>query len=256
VPKEVDVSDRWKISAYHSKKFVAAVVAKDQARKRAELLFDLANLRDDGCGRFRRRFGNLYRLPGDDSLLLKYRGELQRIWSARSSPPPEHSAKSGQIVTEGNLTIKLFDVGNHNEGLVLEDWVHQAVRSNEPSWVLTVFSDGLHGVRPNYDVFPLSLAIGATELAPKMALCANPECPARYFLKERKSQRFCDWPACLAYGQREHKRNWWNKHRREWKAKRESLRKRKSKDKANRNGRRKREAERKRRGKHAKTKKA
>jgi hypothetical protein len=193
--------------ALRLKKFVQAVVAKDQARKRAEMLLDLANLPDHYCQQFRRRVGNQYRLPGGDPLLLQYRDQLQRIWA-----------------------------GDRYADLVLLDWVHQAVRSNEPSWVLTVFGDGLHGVRPNYHVFPLSLAIGATELASKMALCANPGCPARYFLKGRKSQRFCDQPACAVYGQREHKKNWWNKHRLELEEKRE--------------------AERKRRVKHAKAKKA
>jgi hypothetical protein len=209
------------------KKFVQTVVAKDQARKRTELLLNLVNLPDHYCEQFRRRFGNLYRLPGDDPLLLECRNQLRRLWS-----------------------------GDRSAGFLLESWVRQANRSAEPSWVLTVFGDGQHGVRPNVHVFPLSLAFGATELASKMALCANPDCPARYFLKGRKSQRFCDRPACAVYGQREHKKTWWRKHSQEWKAKRERLRARKPKDTHNRNRKRKRKAERKIRGKHANAKKA
>src|ERR1700687_3352426 len=57
-----------------------------------------------------------------------------------------------------------------------------------------------------------------------MAVCGNPECPSPYFLKARKTQRFCDRPACSAYGQREHKRKWWSEHGEEWKQKREMVR--------------------------------
>src|SRR5262245_62070011 len=37
---------------------------------------------------------------------------------------------------------------------------------------------------------------------PKMTKCANPDCPSPYFLRHKKTQRFCDRPACIAYGQR------------------------------------------------------
>ena len=47
---------------------------------------------------------------------------------------------------------------------------------------------------------------------PKMTKCANPECPTPYFLRHKKRQRFCDRLACLAYGQRIHKLNWWREH--------------------------------------------
>src|SRR5262249_9374572 len=47
---------------------------------------------------------------------------------------------------------------------------------------------------------------------PKMTKCANPDCPSPYFLRHKKTQRFCDRPACLAYGQRIHKLNWWREH--------------------------------------------
>jgi hypothetical protein len=73
------------------------------------------------------------------------------------------------------------------------------------------YAGGAPRVLPNYFLLPLALALGITEAGAKTAVCANPECPAPYFLKRRRTQRFCDRPACLAYGQRQHKLDWWRK---------------------------------------------
>ena len=45
--------------------------------------------------------------------------------------------------------------------------------------------------------------------AEKTAVCANPECPAPYFLKSRKTQRICEAGACVAWAQRNYARKWW-----------------------------------------------
>jgi hypothetical protein len=39
-------------------------------------------------------------------------------------------------------------------------------------------------------------------------VCGNPDCPARFFVAQRKSQRYCD-ADCAAVFQHESKRNWW-----------------------------------------------
>jgi hypothetical protein len=74
-------------------------------------------------------------------------------------------------------------------------------------------SGAFYWVAPNYSILPLSLAIGVSELRPKMAVCANPECPQPYFFKGRITQRYCDRPACVIYAQREHKKKWWREKR-------------------------------------------
>ena len=51
--------------------------------------------------------------------------------------------------------------------------------------------DGTHSVSPNELIFPLTLAIAASELTAKMGISGNPVCPQKYFLKGRKTQRFC-----------------------------------------------------------------
>jgi hypothetical protein len=56
----------------------------------------------------------------------------------------------------------------------------------------------------------------------KLGICENPECPAPYFRKKRKTQKFCEAGPCVAYAQRQYSLDWWNrvgKKKREKKAK-------------------------------------
>jgi hypothetical protein len=175
------------------KKLALAASEHYWARKRADLLLDLANLHDDCSERFWRRWSRLLMRQADlDLPLLQNRDHLRKVWS-----------------------------GTYEDaGFVLAGWVRQATLRNRQSWVISSWFDGTYHVTPNYCILPLSLAVGLSELKAKMAVCANPECPQPFFLKGRKSQRFCDRPACSAYGQRQHKKKWWNEHGREWKKRR------------------------------------
>jgi hypothetical protein len=49
--------------------------------------------------------------------------------------------------------------------------------------------------------------------AGKTAKCANPECLAPYFLKRRKTQKFCDADACVGWAQRQYALRWWRENR-------------------------------------------
>jgi hypothetical protein len=56
----------------------------------------------------------------------------------------------------------------------------------------------------------------------KLGICENPECPAPFFRKKRKTQKFCEQGSCVAYAQRQYSLDWWNrvgKKRREKKTK-------------------------------------
>jgi len=150
------------------------------AALRRELLLDLANLPDDRCAPFRRRYRALLGLPDSDARLLRYRDQLRHLW------------------------VNIHDAS-------LARWVEDVHESRERVWLLG-YLRGAPYVNPNYFLFPLALSSGATELTAKMAVCANPKCPEPYFLKNRGTQRFCDRRACLAYGQRQHKLRWWQKH--------------------------------------------
>jgi hypothetical protein len=58
--------------------------------------------------------------------------------------------------------------------------------------------------------------------ARRLGFCANPECPATYFRKKRKTQKYCEQGPCVQYAQRQYSLDWWNrvgKRKREKKAK-------------------------------------
>jgi hypothetical protein len=58
--------------------------------------------------------------------------------------------------------------------------------------------------------------------AGRLGVCENPDCPARYFFRKRKTQKFCEQGPCVTYAQRPYSLGWWSrvgKKRRERKAK-------------------------------------
>jgi hypothetical protein len=56
--------------------------------------------------------------------------------------------------------------------------------------------------------------------AKKTAICKNPECQTRYFIKGRSNQKFCESPACVAYAKRLGTMKWWNAYGNKWRAQR------------------------------------
>jgi hypothetical protein len=167
--------------------------------KRRETVLALANLQDGSHEIFSKQFQGDYEAEDLKSFtvpagfrIYQYRDSLRKIWEG------DHQATANLV----------------------SDWVKQAnKRAPYRTEVHTNTREQTVFVLPNYSILPLSLALGVSNLWPKMAVCGNPKCPNRYFLKGRRTQRFCDRPACAAYGQREHKRIWWNKYGVEWKQK-------------------------------------
>lgn len=50
-------------------------------------------------------------------------------------------------------------------------------------------------------------------VAKRIGVCANPDCPAPYYLKNRRNQQFCQSGSgsCTAYAQRQYALKWWQK---------------------------------------------
>lgn len=178
------------------KKVHRAERERNRERIRREMVLDLANLTDGWCERFRKRFAILDPRM-NDSAVLQLREQLRRFWSG-----DDHYQDSRK---------EFFRCG------LLHFWLSQARLSPRDLWVVGTYRDGTHSVEPNDSLLPLSLAFAASELTSVMGICGNPHCPQKYFLKGRRTQRFCDRPACAAYGQRQHKLKWWDAHKNELK---------------------------------------
>lgn len=68
--------------------------------------------------------------------------------------------------------------------------------------------------------YPMTgVLIEAIRIAERLAVCTNPDCPARLFIKSRKNQAQCT-PECAAWAQRKWKREWWAAHGEDWRANR------------------------------------
>ncbi len=56
-------------------------------------------------------------------------------------------------------------------------------------------------------------------------VCANPDCPAPYFIAGRRTQQYCS-EKCSGVLQRAHKLRWWKEHGKEWRSSKRSRGKR------------------------------
>lgn len=173
-------------------KLQRAIIRRVRSKWGRNMLLDLANLDSGDWQRFRKRWA-VFLPPGfvgqdDDDRLRIWRDELRQVWSLG----PE-------------------------AGRILDRWVKRDPHDPGRWWVPLWLVDK-DFIEPNPGHLPFVLALTVRDLAGKLGHCPNPECPAPYFIKNRKNQKFCDRPACTAYGQREHKRKWWSQHGARWRA--------------------------------------
>jgi hypothetical protein len=176
------------------------------------LLRELANLRDDGIGRFRRKWNRFYeRLSGNE--LLQRRDELRLLWSAPFSTidlnEPGGLVKSMHLQLTGR-TEAIEEAWKHSprdplEKIVCDHWLHQAKHPWTVEW----------GKQKRFLAHPYSLpavlALACVRHSERFGICRNNRCPARYFFARRRDQRFCS-PECAWPAQKAAKLRWWNEH--------------------------------------------
>ncbi len=63
------------------------------------------------------------------------------------------------------------------------------------------------------DNFPGQIVLAILENWTDMAVCVNPDCPERYFLAKRSTQRYCERGECTKYGLRKKAKKWWSVNR-------------------------------------------
>jgi hypothetical protein len=61
--------------------------------------------------------------------------------------------------------------------------------------------------------FPGQVTVAILENWWDMTACGNPDCPARYFLAKRSSQRYCERGECTRYAVRKKAKKWWAENR-------------------------------------------
>jgi hypothetical protein len=156
-------------------------VEKRMFRLRKRLLLQLANLRDDGIERFRKRIIGT-RFPYEADVFWKnYRNALREVWRQPA------------------VTAQSF----------VDDLIHHSVIEFGNVGFIGPIADGRLTAAPQN--FQGQLAVAVLENWRLFAYCGNPECPAHYFLAKRRTQKYCERGSCTAYAQRRYALSWWDK---------------------------------------------
>jgi hypothetical protein len=68
-------------------------------------------------------------------------------------------------------------------------------------------------VEPRSLMGTVCLLVLRDHAAGKTAICANSDCHSPYFIRKRKTQKYCEAGPCTEKAQRDQKREWWTRHR-------------------------------------------
>ncbi|KKM97051.1 hypothetical protein LCGC14_1172020 [marine sediment metagenome] len=167
---------------------------------RRRLLLDLANLRpvfrtasggDPAYRKFRGYWGRLY--PTQTEELVGLRDGLRKVWN------PKTPTNEKQAVLDSWMAW----CPPGFQGIGYSTWL-AVWGKDEPS--------------PDRHNLRAALALGVLDQWRRFAVCGNGDCWHPYFLKQRKTQRYCS-EECAEPSQRKMKRESWKKHGKKWRKK-------------------------------------
>jgi len=131
---------------------------------------------------------------------------------------------SGQQVTHQNFDQHIADILAVQRAL-RRSWLYATGhQSMSPSWWagyggpdpfhVHIFQEGNHS-KIELETRDLTTFIHHLFLrdcaAGKLGVCGNPDCPAPYFLKRRRNQKYCERGSCTAYAQRQYSLKSWRR---------------------------------------------
>jgi hypothetical protein len=179
------------------------------------LLLDLANMRDEDFGNFRRRWDRLYSRYKNEEL-LKLRDQLRMLWSKKYAgvhPKCLSEAYENHLHLQISLRAEPLYHGwlscpdEPLEGFICGHWLSL----EKCSW-LVMWRPGEKRIKPNPHSLPTVLACACAFHADHLAMCRNVDCPAPYFIASRRDQKFCT-DVCALPAKKAAKLRWWHKHR-------------------------------------------
>jgi hypothetical protein len=183
-----------------------------ESRKR--LLFDLANLRpvhlqagDPACAQFWKRWPYFPRERTE--ALLGLCDELRKVW------------RPDTTLTEKRTILQRW-LGEMPKILAPQQGFAGLAEAEKPLLVT---------LRRDEPIIPASLRAslvwGVSSECSRFAYCANKDCPHPYFLRERRTQRYCS-EDCAEPAQKKFKRDWWAEHGDKWRRKHKKRKAKKS----------------------------
>lgn len=165
----------------------------------------LALLDDPRQRRRRDAAGNLLTELIDLKAMEKFVKKYGSFTLTDTDEPTDHFDVDAADVTDAQDTLRKAWAGDRGMIGAIEAQVKYALDAS-----LSVKAEGVELTTNNLwnlicVLFLLDNATGKT------GVCANPECPARYFLRKRKDQKFCERGQCTVYAQRRYALGWWER---------------------------------------------
>ena len=201
-------------------------LAASHPARMKELLVDLANLRDDGLTRFRKKWKSLLQFYRGEDVLAR-RDELRLLWTVelwtyRIKQEPHRSFHQWRDSLPADFAVPLTE---HNRSLY-DEWVEIGEGLLGPleqhicnHWLIlkgvrfeVEWSENRKAVVATGRTLPPNLVRACVQVAKRFGYCRNLQCAAPYFLASRRDQLYCSsdcaWPAKKAA-----KLKWWHAHR-------------------------------------------
>jgi hypothetical protein len=178
-----------------------------------ELLREVANLREDGIDRFRQKGSPCFDRYGKQEL-IRLRDELRALWTRGKEMPSPLAIAWKQALSDlekererapqqfGNLTLQEF---------ICNQWLNRA----EHGGLLITWEGRKREIAPDPYELPALLAYCAYLFGDKLRVCRNPDCPAAYFVAQRRDQKYCS-AECAAPSKRAAKLHSWYEHKDKW----------------------------------------
>jgi hypothetical protein len=123
---------------------------------------------------------------------------------------------TGTSPSEGEFRIAKCDL-QAAQTVLREAW------RGSPSDIVSLEGAVEEGIEANVLVHAASVELSTNGLSPfidflflrdlagdKIGVCLNPDCLAPYFVRRRKTQKFCDSKACAAFAARKYAKRWWD----------------------------------------------
>lgn len=179
-----------------SSRFVRSFLRSFADKEAPAFLREMANLREDGIARFRRKYGPVLdrsEKPG----LFQLRDELRALWTSGKQMPESIASVWDEERADATGTLL--------EDFICNRWLRFAEQGLLVRWGEILPSDEL----------PALLAFASVFWHSHMRVCRNPDCPAPYFIAGRRDQKYCS-DGCAAPAKRAAKLLSWHRHKRKW----------------------------------------
>jgi len=170
------------------------------------ILAEAANM--PSAKRFRQQFAPFFDVYSDQDL-ASLRDELCWLWkgdeamsgevSSVESASTRHQFRELSADVRQDVSLEEFIVGR---------WLRRSPGGGLQMW----WERGKPKIYPDPYELPAVLAWGVLLYYSHLRICGNPECPARYFVADRRDQKYCS-DTCAAPAKREAKLRWWDHHK-------------------------------------------